>query len=103
MYGPKKIGFWSSLKGNNTGKRYLFLQAGNKYRVVQPFSDYSGYLHPIGEEWMFLGYSFVPYDEGLSLFITFNQLEEWNIPMLYNENGQQDIIESFSEYIQLID
>ncbi len=45
------------------------LLPGQTYRVIAPFKDYDGIVHPIGESWRFVKKSFLPYEDGLSLFV----------------------------------
>src|SRR5690606_15598829 len=49
---------------------HQFLHAGHRYRVIRGFRDFDGDEHPPGERWIFHGSSFLPYDDGLSLFVS---------------------------------
>jgi len=60
MNGPQPAGFWSGHSAPNCGAQFQSLSAGRRYRVIKEFTDYDGALHPAGEEWVFLGYSFLP-------------------------------------------
>ncbi|MDR2639050.1 MAG: DUF3601 domain-containing protein [Helicobacteraceae bacterium] len=96
MIGPKKMGFWSkSRKGN----AHQFLRPSKRYRVIKSFQDHDEHIHPEGEEWIFLGYSFLPYDDGLLWFVSFDEKREWSIPMRWNDSSQSAIIDRLSEYI----
>lgn len=80
MIGPKSRGHWSQhLSEVNCGHAYKHLEAGARYTVVQEFTDFDGDIHPPGETWAFLGYAFVPHDDGLSLFVALNPTDEWHI------------------------
>jgi hypothetical protein len=46
------------------------------YGVVQSFRDFDGQEHPAGESWIFIGPSFLPHDDGLSLFVRIG----WSAP-----------------------
>src|SRR5690606_16962234 len=46
------------------------LVIGRRYRVVKAFADFDRGEHPVGETWVFEGHSFLPYDDGLSLFVS---------------------------------
>lgn len=48
---------------------YRHLQPGQRYRVALPFTDHDGLAHPAGEAWTFVGHSYLPYENGLSLFV----------------------------------
>ena len=91
MTGPKKIGFWSDLKAVNTGNHRGFLNVGNQYRVIKDFVDYDGTTHKKGERWTFLAYSYNCYDNGLQWFITFDNVQEWQIPLLLDDKEQEKI------------
>jgi hypothetical protein len=99
MIGPEKLGFWSKSRALNKGDTHQFLYPSKWYRVIKSFKDHDGHSHPEGEEWMFLGYLFLPYDDGLSWFVSFDGKQEWCIPMQWNELSQGVIIDSLSEYI----
>lgn len=91
MTGPKDIGFWSNLKAANIGKQRRYLKEGNKYRVIKTFTDYDGTTHNIGEIWTFLAYSFNYYDNGVQWFITFNDIQEWSIPLWLDDKQQKEV------------
>jgi hypothetical protein len=97
-----RIGFLSKSRTLNQENSHQFLRPSKRYRVIKTFKDYDGDIHSKGEEWTFLGYSFLPYDDGLSWFVSFDGKREWRIPMRWNELSQGAIIDSLSEYICLI-
>lgn len=69
------------------------------YRVIAPFTDYDGKVHPIGEEWRFIEKNFVPYDDGLSLFVEQNG-QRIQIRMQWIDEAQAPIIDNFSDYVE---
>ena len=83
------------------GESYGPLVRGNAYRVARPFEDYDGDTHPLGETWTFLGYSFLPYDDGLSLFVSTGEGQEWQIRLQHRPDAQSHIIEALNDYISL--
>jgi hypothetical protein len=99
MIGPKKFGFLSKSRTLIQGNSHQFLYPSKWYRVIKTFKDHDEDIHPKGEEWMFWGCSFLPYDDGLSWFVSFDGKQEWCIPMRWNELSQGIIIDSLSEYI----
>jgi hypothetical protein len=99
MYGPEPAGTWSSMEAQNCGKRHQFLDAGQRYRVIRPFTDFDGTEHPVGEEWTFLGCAFVPYDDGLSWFVSLDGEREWHIRMQWRDESQGRIIDALSAYV----
>src|SRR5687767_5144344 len=102
MYGPEKLGFWSSAKAPNCGPKHQFLTAGMRYRVIKEFTDHDRHIHSPGEEWLFLGYSFLPYDDGLSWFVSFDGTQEWHIPMQWTDDEQGKTIDALASYVQAI-
>lgn len=47
---------------------YAHLKCGHRYKVVKPFVDFDDEVHPVGEIWNYLGYSYLPYNSGLTIF-----------------------------------
>ncbi|MBJ3784347.1 DUF3601 domain-containing protein [Devosia sediminis] len=78
---------------------YHFLTSGAKYRVTQAFVDFDRRTHPVGEEWTFLRTSFLPYDDGLSIFVTDETGHERQIRMQWRDEEQGPIIERLSDYL----
>jgi hypothetical protein len=97
MIGPKQKGFWSA----RSEPQYQFLQTGKKYQVIQEFIDYDKDIHQVGEEWVFAGYNFLPYDDGLSLFVE-NGAGEWHVRMQLRDNQQNEIDLNLGKYIALV-
>jgi hypothetical protein len=99
MHGPKQPGQWSILRGPNCGKNHQSLRSGKRYRVIKPFQDYDGDRHNPGERWTFLGYSFLPYEDGLSWFVSLDDLREWCIRLQWRAEAQGEILNNLSHYI----
>ena len=53
---------------NTLGKAYGHLHPGRHYRVERDFRDHDGRLHRQGQQWRYRTYTFLPYEDGLSLF-----------------------------------
>lgn len=102
MYGPQPGGFWSGQKAVNNGSAYDFLTARHWYRVVREFAGFDGDRHPVGEAWQFRGYSFVPYEDGLSLFVSLDATQEWQLRMQSRAEAQGQILDHLAEYFQEI-
>ena len=51
---------------------------------------------------MFLGYSFLPYDDGLSWFVSFDGKQEWHIPMQWRDEEQGKTIDALAQFVQAI-
>lgn len=69
------------------------------YAVVRAFVDFDGGRHEAGERWTFVGYSFLPYDDGLSLFVKIGG-EIRHIRMQWREEEQGPVIDALQDYVQ---
>lgn len=96
MYGPCPPGHFTARGGRD---KFQHLRVGHSYRVTQPFTDYDGDLHPAGESWTYLGHNFVPYHDGLSLFVSLDGTQEWQIRLSWNPEDQGPIIDALETYI----
>jgi len=99
MYGPRKKGYWSRANGGDLARNYRSLQVGRRYRVVKEFRDFDRDIHPVGETWTFRGYSYLPHDSGLSLFVALHDADEWHIRMSDHPDDQGSIIASLDQYV----
>jgi hypothetical protein len=84
---------------NGRNQKFDFLEAGKRYRVCAEFRDFDGDVHVPGEEWTFLGSSFLPYEDGLSLFVSLDDTQEWQIRMQWLPEAQGDILNHLAEYL----
>ena len=102
MIGPERIGYWSGKIAPNNEKTHQHLVAGRRYRVVKKFSDYDQHWHLPNEEWTFLGASFLSYESGVSLFVSVDPKAEWHIRLQWENDEQQEVLDSLHEYIEEI-
>ena len=83
---------------------FKHLEVGRKYRVIRAFTDFDGQLHPVDETWRFRGTSFLPYDNGLSLFDSTKCRDgDWRdtqIRMRWADEDQGGIIDALADYLQ---
>lgn len=77
------------------------LVPGKTYRVVAQFVDYHGQIHPVGETWRFTRKNFLPYEDGLSLFVEMNG-KEIQIDLQWRAESQAEIIENFWTMVEVI-
>jgi hypothetical protein len=96
MTGPKPRGFWTRGQGQDYGP----LVVGRRYRVVRPFTDFDRVVHEPGEEWAFLGYGYLPYDAGLSLFVSLDGEQEWHIRLQVHPREQGPIVDQLGRYLK---
>ena len=101
MIGPKKRGYWSGTGSRNGGRKsHQHLLPDTSYSVVQPFTDYDGDVHSVGETWAYRGYRFLPYEDGLSLFVSLSNDDEWHIRMQWRPEEQGEILDNLEAYVQ---
>jgi hypothetical protein len=100
MTNPQPRGTWTA---HNKPDSWDMLHPGRPYRVMQSFRDYDGTEHPVGEQWTYVGYNFLPYDDGLSLFVSLDGEQEWHIRMQVRPEQQGLIVQNLSHYIAAVD
>jgi hypothetical protein len=71
------------------------------YRVITEFKDYDGIIHPVGESWNFVQKNFLPYEDGLSIFIE-RDGQNISFRLQWREEAQGEIIDNFSDYVEEI-
>ena len=69
------------------------------YVVVQAFRDFDGGMHEVGEGWTFIGSSFLPHDDGLSLFVVVDG-QRRQIRMQWRDEAQGPIIDKLQDFVQ---
>ena len=72
---------------------------GKAYRVIKEFKDYNDILHPIGETWKFSDKNFLPYEDGLSLFVE-KDGQRVQFRFQWREESQAGIIDNFFDYVE---
>jgi Domain of unknown function (DUF3601) len=77
------------------------LAPGRTYRLTAPFVDFDGVTHPVGESWRFLGKDFLPYEDGLTLFVERDGKQVW-LRLQWRRETQGDVIDHFSDYVEEI-
>ena len=75
------------------------LQPDRKYQVIQAFTDFDGRVHPVGETWWFRGDNFLPYDDGLSLFLSPDGEARIQVRMRWLPGDQGEILDRFKDYV----
>jgi hypothetical protein len=79
---------------------FKHLTIGRRYRVVKAFIDFDREEHPVGETWRFEGHSFLPYDDGLSLFVSPEEGCLRHVRMRWTPEDQGGIIDRLEAYIE---
>ena len=72
---------------------------GQTYRVVKAFTDYDDLAHPPGETWTFVAHSFLPYDDGLTIFTTHDG-RNGTFRLQWRKETQGAVIDGFSELVE---
>lgn len=80
---------------------FMHLVSGRRYVVVQAFTDFDGDRHPVGEAWTYIGSAFLPYDDGLSLFVE-TEASTRHIRMQWRPEQQGPIIDRLQDYLHEI-
>ena len=100
MQGPQPRGHWSKQKGPNCGSVHEPLVSGRRYEVASEFRDFDGDIHSEGETWTFLGFCFLPHDDGMSFLIATDPDQEWLIPLQWRPEQQSHILDNLALYIR---
>ena len=95
MWGP-----YPKRDGAGVQSWFAGMRAGRRYEVVRAFTDFDGGEHPVGESWTFLGASFLPYDDGQSLFVSLDGEREWHIRMQWREEEQGAVLDHWDGYVR---
>jgi len=72
---------------------------GKTYRVIAAFTDYDALSHNVGETWRFSGHNFLPYEDGLTLYIV-RDGKKSVFRMQWRPEAQGDIINQFSNFVE---
>lgn len=95
MQEGKPLGFWSATRATP----YRHLEPGRRYRVVKRFVDFDRDAHEVGEKWTYLGTSFLPHDDGRSLFVTVDGVIEHHVRMQDREGEQAEVLARLEDYV----
>jgi hypothetical protein len=66
---------------------------------VKAFVDADGDSHSVGEEWVFLMSMFDRMHDVLTLCVKSTSEDEWQIPLTWDPDAQQAIIQAFSDHV----
>ncbi len=72
------------------------MTAGREYMIVKSFRDFDGAERSAGERWVFKGYDFLPYDDGLTLFTDPGP----GVRLQWRPESQAEIIDHLGDYIR---
>ncbi len=84
---------------NTRGKAYGHLHPGRHYRVERDFRDHDGRLHRQGQQWRFRTYTFLPYEDGLSLFFLTKDGDDLEIRLQDRTGAEAAIIAALSDVL----
>jgi hypothetical protein len=74
------------------------LKPNSTYRVLVPFTDFDGTIHPIGECWRYHRRDFLPYHAGLTLHIE-GSTGLQTIRLQDYPEAQGEVVSRFSKYV----
>jgi hypothetical protein len=77
----------------------MTLAPGRRYQVVQAFHDFDHGLHAPCESWIYLGHNFVPYHDGLVLFVQLDDAGQSSIRLQWGPDEQGHLIENLEQYL----
>jgi hypothetical protein len=78
------------------------LIAGTTCSVTQAFVDYDGLPHPVGETWRFVAHNFLPYDDGLTLFVE-RDGRPHTFRLQWRPETQGHIVSAFSDFVGAVE
>ena len=67
--------------------------------VAQPFTDYDRIEHPAGETWTFLRHSFLPYEDGLTLFVSLPDGRLDEVRLQWRAESQGEIVDALDRHV----
>lgn len=94
---------WLKRIGSNGSSRaagFRHLLPEQRYRVVRAFTDHDRIVHPVGESWTFLRSTFLPYEDGLSLFVARDGGAEMQIRLQQRAEAEGAIIDALDRYVE---
>lgn len=103
MRGPYETGATASpvpASSDSWEQRHGLLR-GRDYRVAKAFVDADGDTHSIGEQWSFVCGMFSKFDNEITICARRRDGGDWKIPLVWDRESQQDIIENIEAYIVL--
>jgi hypothetical protein len=68
------------------------------YRVIAAFADFDKRTHEAGERWKFLYKGFLPYEDGLTLFVE-HEGRETQIRLQCRDEEQNAVVQAFSDFV----
>ncbi len=90
---------WFKRQKGRAAEPFLFLRPGDRYRVVRSFVDHDGVDHPVGESWTFLRSNFLPYEDGVSLFVKGADGAERQLRLQWRAEAEGQILNHLEDYV----
>jgi hypothetical protein len=78
-------------------QNFKHLIAGRRYRLAKDLVDYDGRTHRAGGIYTFVGNSFLPYDDGLTLKFLFEG-DSLRLRLQWRPEAQAEIIDHLENY-----
>ena len=83
--------------------RYRHLTVGQRYRVAQPFDDFTGRTHPTDEISTFVSWNYLPYDDVLTLFFERDDGSQVVIQLQDRPEAQREVVDALDSYLVAAD
>jgi hypothetical protein len=100
MTGPTDFADYIYLHLGDKGDELIFRPG--RYRVISAFVDRDGYEHQPGEQWLLVFVGFSRFEDEKVLYVSLDEKHQWIIPLWWDAEGQQEIIENFSRFAEWI-
>lgn len=78
---------------------FAHLLPGRRYHVVRAFVDHDRIDHPVGECWTYTGHAFLPYEDGLTLFVAMPDGRERSVRLQWRPETEGAILDTFETYV----
>jgi hypothetical protein len=77
-----------------------FFEADRAYRVKRAFVDLDGREHAIGETWTYIGHTFVPYHDGLTLDVRLPSGERASLRFQLTPEAQGPLFDRLADHFE---
>ena len=83
----------------DSDRNYRHLKYGEWCTVIQEFTDFDGKVHPAGETWIFRGTNFVPYEDGMSFYISPDGERTVHMRLQWRPEEQGEVLDHLERYV----
>ena len=76
------------------------MSRGQSFEVIKAFEDADGDLHQVGEAWTLVGTGFNKFEDEMWVGVRTADGTEWQMPLVWNEGCQADVLERWETYVR---